>query len=196
VTATVFETLRVSTTAFLRHSIACAVAMRAMADSGQTRLTGLANGEEAFVHGLLHDVGKIVLEQYLPDLWRKAGALAQAERMPWYVAERAVIGVDHAEVGARLAELWKLAPDLAGAIGGHHDLERAGSEAARVLAAGLAVADFLCAASGAPSHENPVFDLPDEVWSCVGLAADAVPAVAGAFFSNYHVTGELMPLAG
>lgn len=195
-TATVFETLQTGATAFLRHSVACGVAMRAIVDSGKTRAGAAVTGDEAFIFGLLHDVGKVVLEKYLPEQWREAGERVRTERIPWHQAERAVIGVDHAQVGGRLAQNWKLAPTLAEAIDGHHDLDRPAGDDVRVLAAALAVADFLCAASGLPSHDNPVYDLPDRAWTCAGLAADDVSAVTAEFFSNYHMAGKLMTMAG
>ena len=50
-------------------------------------------------------------------------------------AEHEVIGVDHAEIGARLAQRWRLQEDLVDAIAGHHDLSRCADPANRKTAA-------------------------------------------------------------
>jgi putative nucleotidyltransferase with HDIG domain len=194
-TATVFETLQVSTSSFLRHSITCGVAMRAFAETGKTGLSPTVEGDEAFVFGLLHDVGKVILEEYCKKQWADVAPEVKERRIPWHVAEREIIGVDHAEMGARLAEKWRLSPRLVDAIGGHHDLDRCASAENRPFAACVSVADHLCAASGAPAYRDPVYDFPDAMYETAGIGHANLPAVAEHFFRNYHIVDELLTLA-
>ena len=66
--------------------------------------------DEAFVGGLLHDSGKLVLAQNCAESYREALLRAQRESIPVRDAERAVFGTTHAEVGGYLLWLWGL-PD-------------------------------------------------------------------------------------
>ena len=71
---------------------------------------------------MIHDIGKMVLNQYaLPEVYR-ATNLSQKEQIPIYLAERRILGFDHAEAGAGLAERWNFPPVLVESIRLHHDL--------------------------------------------------------------------------
>lgn len=65
--------------------------------------------DEAFVCGLLHDIGKIALDALLPRSLAKAVQIARRRCQPLASIERSLIGIDHAGVGKRLAEKWGLA---------------------------------------------------------------------------------------
>ncbi|MFC1734525.1 HDOD domain-containing protein [Candidatus Hydrogenedentota bacterium] len=104
---------------FWSHSINCGLAGRAIvktASKGE-----LVDPEEAFIAGLLHDIGKLVFSQYMFDDFDKALTLAEIENRPLHEAEKQVIGVDHAEIGGALAEKWNLPENLISAILMHHD---------------------------------------------------------------------------
>jgi putative nucleotidyltransferase with HDIG domain len=104
------------------HSLSCAEHARQIAAK-----VGYAEPDEAFTAGLLHDIGKIVLNQHaLPEIYR-ANNLCMGQQIPVHEAETQVLGFSHAEIGAKLAERWNLPPVLCEAIGGHH--ERIPSEA-------------------------------------------------------------------
>jgi putative nucleotidyltransferase with HDIG domain len=77
--------------------------------------------EEAFIAGLLHDVGVLFFIHHYPDVYRdivnkkvRASSLIEAERQ--------VFGIDHAEVGMHLAEVWRLPDYMGRAIAGHHSV--------------------------------------------------------------------------
>ncbi len=84
--------------------------------------------DEAFLGGLLRDIGKLVLdyrygEQYIRSL---APHLRAGQNVMW--AERAAFGFDHAQVGEALGRAWHLPDRLASAIGCHHDPPAGASE--------------------------------------------------------------------
>ena len=99
---------------FWRHSIASAVAARALAES-----QGL-DESSAFTAGLLHDVGLLVLDSLYPIEMAQALQWAVEHDAPHLQAEQALLGVSHAEVGAWLAQHWHFAPEVVEAIAGHH----------------------------------------------------------------------------
>ncbi|MEM8782547.1 MAG: HDOD domain-containing protein [Planctomycetota bacterium] len=90
---------------FWAHCLGVAVAAeRIAAASGDPQL----KPDEAFVCGLLHDLGKLALAWVLPKAYDKVAALADAQQSNLSEHERALIGVDHHTAGKRLAEQWKL----------------------------------------------------------------------------------------
>jgi putative nucleotidyltransferase with HDIG domain len=98
-----------------RHSIAVAFTARRLAVEVK-----LAPVEEAFVAGLLHDLGKTVLSAYLREDFEETMAVVQRERVSFAEAERRVVGFDHAELGARVAQAWNFPAPLVEAIRLHH----------------------------------------------------------------------------
>lgn len=102
---------------FWGHALAVGMVAEVMA-----RQTGLASPEEAFTAGILHDIGKLVMDQYAKEKFDAAAALATSQGMPLERAEAEVFGFSHPQLGGRLAELWRLPPVLIDAIAGHHAL--------------------------------------------------------------------------
>lgn len=192
-TATVFDTFHKGTGALLRHSVSCGVAMRILA-AAHPQLRGM-DPDEAFVFGLLHDVGKIILEQFLAKEVESAHFHSRTNEIPLFEAERSVIGVDHAELGSRLAQQWGLSKDLVGAIAGHHCLSQCTNDASRTLAATIAVADFICNASGIGSAPKVTVCVADEMWDAAGFAVSDYPGLLGEFFDSLHLVDELIEMS-
>lgn len=71
--------------------------------------------------GLLHDFGKIVFAQSMPEEFKKVLAYSNEEKLPLHLAEKAIIGVDHSVAGAMLVEKWQFQKSLSDAIRHHHD---------------------------------------------------------------------------
>ncbi len=102
-------------TLFWRYCLYSAAAARALARHLGYRLAG-----EAFTAGLLHDLGVLLIASFLPE---ELAAIAQWQNRlgcSYVEAEQAVLGTTHAELGAWLAERWKLPPVLVHALAYHH----------------------------------------------------------------------------
>ena len=101
-----------------RHSLAVSVAARGLAAELK-----LPAADEIFTAGLLHDVGKLILGHFVqedyPEIER---ALAQG--MTFEGAEAAVLGIDHAEIGARVLAQWSLPENIVHAVRWHHAPEK------------------------------------------------------------------------
>lgn len=98
-----------------RHSFCCAYAAQCLA-----RRAGYRVAEEAFVGGLLHDIGKVIINLYLQAEFAKVSKLAALASLPFMEAERLVLGFDHAEAGARVLEKWNLPAPLVASVRFHH----------------------------------------------------------------------------
>ena len=79
-------------------------------------------GEDAFLCGILHDIGMIIEEQVEKDLFEKACEAYDPETKPITEYEREIIGTDHCELGSMLAKTWKLPPDVQKGIQEHHNI--------------------------------------------------------------------------
>jgi putative nucleotidyltransferase with HDIG domain len=97
------------------HSVSCAVATRVLAPAA-----GFQAKEEAFTAGLLHDIGKVVIDQYAPRSSMAVLRKMEAGMDP-RAAEREVLGSDHTEIGYLIAERWNLPKSLCSVIRWHHE---------------------------------------------------------------------------
>lgn len=192
-TATVFETFAKGATSLLHHSVACGVAMRVVVETRDIELPG--DAEDTFVYGLLHDIGKIVFQEFLPEDTAIALELSSTRGLSTFQAEQEVIGCDHAELGARLAQKWMLPAQLVAAIAGHHDLDRCEDADSRELSALLAVSDYICWCCGLVSAPGASIDVDDSVWESAKLTSRQIPAMLDAFFGVFHEVRELTQLA-
>ncbi len=102
--------------AFWQHSLATASAARVLA-----KLKGWRDPEEAFLAGLLHDAGRLVMDKFLPNEFDQILTLASERAIPLRDAEREVLGYTHVEVGNLLAEQWNLPESLREPLRRHHD---------------------------------------------------------------------------
>jgi putative nucleotidyltransferase with HDIG domain len=103
--------------AFWQHSMAVAVAAQSIA---KRRRLSVKQTEEVFVGGLLHDIGKLFLDQYFPDQYAVTLKLARQANISVWEAEKAALGIGHIIVGKRIAERWSLPPCLVNMIAMHH----------------------------------------------------------------------------
>jgi putative nucleotidyltransferase with HDIG domain len=100
----------------LRHSVSTAACTEELA-----KALGHRPPHESFTAGLLHDVGKIVLGTFIEIDVKPILSLSFEESVPFQEAERRVLGIDHAEVGAVLLDEWGLPESLVEVIRWHHE---------------------------------------------------------------------------
>lgn len=125
------------TTQFWQHCIGCGSAARLIARRFKYQFVG-----EAFVAGLLHDIGKVILNQYMHDEFM-AILNAQAHNVTVLEeAEIANVGATHSQIGGWLAEKWNLPRIIVDSIQHHHDPWNAKVDAA--LVAIVTIANYLC----------------------------------------------------
>jgi putative nucleotidyltransferase with HDIG domain len=100
-----------------RHSVAVSIA----AELVVTALK-IPNADEVFTAALLHDVGKLIMGEFVRDDVQQIEEIV-AKGIAFEVAEFIVLGTDHAQIGARILEKWDFPEDLINAVGWHHDPE-------------------------------------------------------------------------
>jgi len=102
----------------LDHLVAVAIGAEELAKALQRPAPSYA-----FTAGLLHDVGKVVLGTFVEIDSRPIVHMAFKDGLSFEVAERAVLGIDHAEVGAALLEYWQLPDSIVQVVRWHHQPE-------------------------------------------------------------------------
>jgi putative nucleotidyltransferase with HDIG domain len=105
---------------FWRHSLGVASCARLIA---RRRNIDPRKLEEYFAAGLLHDLGKIPLNNVLAEDYLATMSLSDREKIPLIEAERRCLDIDHSEVGSMIAAAWKLDRGIADAIRFHHNPE-------------------------------------------------------------------------
>jgi HD-like signal output (HDOD) protein len=85
-----------------------------------------AHKSEAFMAGMLHDVGQLVLAMADGEAYAEIRGEAAARRVPLEVAEHERLGVSHAQVGGYVLGTWGVPTEVVRAVAGNHELERYG----------------------------------------------------------------------
>lgn len=110
------------------------------------------SGGKGYLAGLLHDVGKLFLQQHFSDEFGAVVVRAMERHEELHETEDQLLDITHAEVGGLLAEKWKLHEEIGGAMRNHHapaEPPREGEAPAQRLIAGcLQVADTLAKLAG------------------------------------------------
>ncbi len=109
-----------NTSEFLLHSLTTASISKMLAER-----IGLSSAEcsDCFVAGLLHDFGKVVFAEFMPNEFKLALEKSKEQQLPLHQTELEFIGLSHTQAGKMLAEKWALSETLIDAIAHHHDLD-------------------------------------------------------------------------
>ncbi|MHC4473385.1 MAG: HDOD domain-containing protein, partial [Planctomycetota bacterium] len=178
---------------FWQHSLAVATAARTIAKE-----VGYDLPEEAFIGGLLHDVGKLVIDVYAPDEYTRLLEDAGDDPTEMAAAERRALEMDHAQVGSLVAEQWNLPKVLKAAIQFHHEApDRLGGAPGkhRELVGIVGSADRLCWAHGlGPEGNGSGPTDPQSVVEGSGLSKEQVQRVLEEIEREFARTAESLGL--
>jgi putative nucleotidyltransferase with HDIG domain len=122
---------------FWEHSFGCALVSRLIA-----KQVKYFNPEQAYLGGLLHDIGEVILCQYFAEEFSEVVAVAEREKIGLYDAEQKVMGITHSDFGGWLVQNWHLQRSLAEAVEAHHDPTMSKDEPE--LVAIINMADLFC----------------------------------------------------
>lgn len=171
---------------FWEHSLGTAVAAQLIAQN-----VAPGKGDLAFTCGLLHDLGKVALNAWLENRSFTMNAIAAKLDLPIEKAERRVLGFDHQDVGARMAEMWNLPTPIVEAIHYHH----APSECPNgsVVADIVHVADYLASVTDVSSHggDGQTFQLDEGAQTRLGIAPGELEGLAAEFAVQFAAYDKL-----
>jgi len=92
-------------------------------DLAEKRL--IKNVSLIFTAALLKDIGKVILDTYVNDSFEAINNAVQNKGLSFIDAEREILGIDHAELGAKVAEQWHFSPQMTNIIRYHHSPDKA-----------------------------------------------------------------------
>ena len=98
-----------------KHSIATAFATEMLAKQWDKKLA-----EDAFLTGLVHDIGRVIMDQHFPEEFALVYRMVTEDHVALGEAEKMVFELSHAEIGHHVARKWNFPAQIATAIGDHH----------------------------------------------------------------------------
>ncbi|HUD49599.1 MAG TPA: HDOD domain-containing protein [Candidatus Baltobacteraceae bacterium] len=171
-----------------KHSIAVAVTAQMMARK-------LSDDENLiFTAALLHDIGKIILAQALETIYPKLVRETEMNQQSLLESEKKLLGVQHAEVGARLLERWKFPPNIVASVWFHHSPKGAGNH--QRLASYIYLADMIAHFMG-HGYGHLAFALRgrSEALTILGLTSESIPQFLMESFDEMRTVEALFSLA-
>jgi len=127
---------------FWKHSIGSAVISRMIAEK-----VHYPKIDDCFTAGLMHDIGKVVIDQYLHEEMVRVIQLIREKGLCFADAEKEVIGMNHAEIGGYVMENWNIPLSIIVAVKHHHQFvhERKGSALSQDLIVDIVkLSDVIC----------------------------------------------------
>ncbi|WP_319582216.1 HDOD domain-containing protein [uncultured Pseudodesulfovibrio sp.] len=150
---------------FWKHSVCCGLIARRLC-----RITGKGDPERAFVSGLLHDIGQLILLQTEPERAVAVHAHARAKDVLLFAEEKALLGFDHATLGGMLLRKWNFPYVLVSAVLEHHHPKPANKEAEPFL---VHCAETIATGLGVGSSGEYFVQPPNRaVWDAMGLTPE------------------------
>jgi len=172
--------------AFWEHSIGCAILAR--------RLAGQANYpqvEEVFVAGLLHDVGKLVEDQFLHEEFSQVMDAVNSGRELMAEAEEKLLGLSHERIGELLCEQWNLPSSVQVPVAHHHRPSSVHEQ--RIETTCVHTGDVICRAMSlgcGGGDAVPVLD--EDAWEVLGVPPSALEPLMDATLEEYEEIADLL----
>ena len=162
--------------AFWKHCICTGIAANILSIRTSHTVRKRFPKDTLHLCGLLHDIGKILLDEYFHAEFTEIIARAADRQIPLYQAETEICGTNHAEIGAWLGRRWHLTPDILQAIRWHHDPENAEIEHVELLRL-CHTANHICNIEnlGFSGDVVPSFELG--VWKRLGLGIKDISGI-------------------
>lgn len=178
---------------YWEHSIGCGIGAKMMANRYQHAIVG-----EAFVAGLLHDIGKVILNQYLHTEFCEIMARVADRGEELGEVEMDMLGTRHGEIGGWLADKWRLPVMISESIRLHHFPWEA--DKAPAMVALVSLANYLCHRTHiGSSGRRDVPELDERVWETlqehnVGLEAGDMEYLEEELLMEFDKTDTFLSL--
>jgi HD-like signal output (HDOD) protein len=163
-----------------RHSLMAASASRILSLRKNPDLEN-----DAFAAGLIHDVGKLVLDRHVDQRKDEFERLTEGGRNSMIAAEQHILGLDHAEIGFEVCKHWNIPESISKAIRFHHQPSQSDDdELAYIIFLANSIANMVKALEDTESTmaqmdgiEAHMYMIDDEALAFLGLAEADVPTI-------------------
>ncbi len=171
-----------------RYSVSSAVIAKQVAAK-----LSLKNKNTIFTSALVKDIGKILLEKYVSRSSKKIDALVHSKHFSFSEAEKKILGIDHAELGAMIAKMWKFSPKMVKIIRHHHLPDETMIKDREIAAVYLA--DCICMMMGTGVGSDGLsYRFKDQVMKELKFSADDVSMMIADFGINIQKVETLLQI--
>jgi putative nucleotidyltransferase with HDIG domain len=151
----------------------------------------LKNKNTIFTSALIKDIGKIILETHVSDFFQKIKDLVEKKKFSFLEAEKKILGIDHAELGAMIAKMWKFSPKMIKIIRHHHLSDETMIKDKEIAAVYLS--DCICMMMGSGvGLDGLSYRFKAQVMKELGLSANDVTMIIAEFGMNMKEVEELL----
>ena len=169
-----------------RYSISSAVIAKQVA-----KKMSLQNINTIFTSALIKDIGKSILEKHILQFSDKINDLVNNRDMSFQEAEKKVFGIDHAELGAMIAKMWKFSPKMVKIIRHHHLADETMINDKDVTAVYLA--DCICMMVGAGvGSDGLAYRFKNQAMTKLGMTADDISMIIAQYGIDMQEIDQLL----
>ena len=163
--------------AFWRHSICVGIAACVIYDHAAPNLRKRQSKETLHLVGLLHDVGKLILDIYMYEDFQNALQTVSTSSVPLFKAELEAVGIDHATIGGWILGKWNMSDELMLPTLWHHDPNSAPTDHWELTAL-VHIANYVCnlqKIGDGGDLQAPSFE--QDVWKRLGLSVGDISII-------------------
>ena len=172
--------------AMWKYSVSSALIAKQIAN----RLS-MENKNTIFTASLLKDIGKTVLDKFVSNSYEKINSLVLNQNMSFIEAEKQVLGVDHSELGAMIAKIWKFSPKMVTIIRNHHCQDPSMYKDKDIAV--VYFADCVCMMLGiGVGADDLAYRFHKEAMEEIGISANEMPEIIIEFSENMQKVEELL----
>ena len=161
-------------TGFWKHSIGCAVISKLLAEK-----TNYEKVDDCFTGGLLHDIGKVVLDQYLHDTMLEVLKRTREKDISFVEAEQEVMGLNHTDIGGQVMRNWNIPLPVLVCVQHHHQHvdERNGTAFSQDQIVDIVrLSDVICRQEQiGTTGDNVIVQLSEELWERLPIDTKSIP---------------------
>ena len=169
-----------------RYSVSSAVIAKQVASA-----YSLKNKKTIFTSALIKDIGKIILESHVSHSTEKIKNLVENKGLSFREAEKKILGIDHAELGALIAKMWKFSPRMIKIIRNHHLADEKMIKDKEVAAVYLS--DCICMMMGqGVGSDGLAYRFKVQALKELALTADDVTKIIAEFGTNIQEVESLL----
>ncbi|HID98175.1 MAG TPA: HDOD domain-containing protein [Thermodesulfobacteriaceae bacterium] len=168
------------------HAVGSAVASSVITDMNRQDSPFL------FTAALLHDIGKIILHTFVRDEFRKIIELVNRENISFPEAEKEVLGMDHAQIGAKILGKWGFPEQIVESVRIHHEPAK---YLQNDLAAMVALSDLMSILLGIGTGiDGMTYTGPEELFSTCGITEGGLDDCLAELWIQFQAAEELLSI--
>ncbi|MCP4253532.1 MAG: HDOD domain-containing protein [Candidatus Scalindua sp.] len=163
-----------------QHSIASGACAKIIAQR-----IGYEDCEEAYIAGMLIDIGKIILSSFAEDQFNQIMEKCEKDKIPFNKAEQDILGFGHPQVGGRIIKKWNLPSALVEAVQYHHQPDEAKTNKTLTYIVHLADA-ISCMLGVGLGNDGLMYEIKENTLDVLGISQEDVESIMSELADTVH----------